>query len=147
VVALRTPGLRAVDVDGQTVALRLLADRRDELGAARTLTVNRMHRLLVELIPGGAKTFLFATQAKALLAGVRPRDVAGKTRRRLAAKLIVELDGIDKKIKAAKSAYGPGRCCRIWRSHDGPPAPFRCGRTGADGTWARVGSQLLTGRG
>jgi transposase len=101
VVALRTPGLRPVLVDGVTVALRLLVDRRDELGAARTLTVNRLHRLLVELIPGGAKAFLSATQAKALLATVRPRDVVGKTRRRLAAELVVELDGIDKRIKAA----------------------------------------------
>ena len=76
-------------------------NRRDELGAARTLTVNRLHRLLADLIPGGAKTFLSATQAKALLATVRPRDVVGKTRRRLAAELVVELGGIDKKIKAA----------------------------------------------
>ena len=101
VVALRTPGLRPVLVDDLTVALRLLVDRRDELGAARTLTVNRLHRLLVELIAGGAKKFLSATQAKALLATVRPRDVVGKTRRRLAAELVVELDGIDKRIKAA----------------------------------------------
>jgi transposase len=101
VVALRTPGLRAVQVDDATVALRLLVDRRDELGAARTVTVNRLHRLLVALIPGGAKTFLSATQAKALLATVRPREVVGKTRRKLAAELIVELDGIDKRIKAA----------------------------------------------
>ena len=55
VVALRTPGLRAVQVDDTTVALRLLVDRRDELGAARTLTVNRLHRLLVELVPGGRR--------------------------------------------------------------------------------------------
>ncbi|NHC13135.1 IS110 family RNA-guided transposase [Motilibacter deserti] len=102
VVALRTPSLRVVVLDDATVALRLLVDRRDELGAARTLTVNRLHRLLVELIPGGAKKFLSATQAKALLATVRPRDVGGKTRRQLAAELIVELEGIDKKIKAAK---------------------------------------------
>lgn len=101
VVALRTAGLRPVQVDGATVALRLLVDRRDELGAARTLTVNRLHRLLVELIPGGAKTFLSATQAKALLATVRPRDLVGKTRRKLAAELIAELDGIDKRIKVA----------------------------------------------
>lgn len=101
VVALRTPGLRAVQLDDSTVALRLLVDRRDELGAARTLTVNRLHRLLVELVAGGAKTFLSATQAKALLATVRPRDVVGKTRRRLAAELIVELDRIDKRIKTA----------------------------------------------
>lgn len=43
VVALRTPGLRSVQVDDTTVALRLLVDRRDELGAARTWTVNRLH--------------------------------------------------------------------------------------------------------
>ncbi len=102
VVALRTSGLRSVQVDDATVALRLLVDRRDELGAARTLTVNRLHRLLVELVPGGAKKFLSATQAKALLAAVRPRDVVGKTRRQLAAELIGELETIDKRIKAAK---------------------------------------------
>jgi transposase len=101
VVALRTPGLRAVRVDDATVALRLLAGRRDELGSARTVTVNRLHRLLVELIPGGAKKDLSATQAKALLATVRPRDVVGKTRRKLAAELVVELDRIDRKIKVA----------------------------------------------
>jgi transposase len=102
VVALRTPGLRAVQVDDSTVALRLLVDRRDELGAARTLTVNRLHRLLVELVPGEAKKFLSATQARALLASVRPRDVVGTTRRQLAAELVGELEAIDKKIKAAK---------------------------------------------
>ena len=101
VVALPTPGLRVVQADDATVALRLLADLRDELGAVRTLTVNRLHRLLVELIPGGAKTFLSATQAKALLATVRPRDVVGRTRRKLAAELIAELVRIDRKIKAA----------------------------------------------
>jgi len=65
------------------------------------LTVNRLHRLLLELVPGGAKTFLSATQAKALLATIRPHDVVGSTRRRLAAELIVELDRIDKKMKTA----------------------------------------------
>ena len=101
VVALRTPSLRPVKVDDATVALRLLVDRRDELGASRTTTVNRLHRLLVELIPGGAKKFLSARQARALLASVRPRDVVGKTRRQLAAELVTELENIDKRIKAA----------------------------------------------
>src|SRR3954471_11722979 len=99
VVALRSPNLREVQADDATVALRLLADRRDELGSARTLTVNRLHRLLVELIPGGAKTFLSADQAKKLRASVRPRDVVDKPRRQLAAELIDELARIDKKIK------------------------------------------------
>ena len=101
VVALRTPGLRTVLVDDATVALRLLVDRRDELGAARTLTVNRLHRLLADLVPGGAKKDLTAPQARDLLARIRPRDVVGKTRRRLAADLVADLEAVDKKIKTA----------------------------------------------
>jgi transposase len=93
--------LRVVAVDDVTVALRLLVDRRDELGVARTETVNRLHRLLLELLPGGAKRCLSITHAKALLASVRPRDVVGRTRRRLAAELISELIAIDKRIKTA----------------------------------------------
>jgi transposase len=66
VVGLRTDGLRRIQVDDATVALRLLADRRDELGLARSQTVNRLHRLLLELLPGGAKKFLSAQQARTL---------------------------------------------------------------------------------
>jgi transposase len=98
---LHSPGLRVITADDAMVALRLLADRRDELGVARSQTVNRLHRLLLELLPGGAKKFLSAAQAKNLLATVRPRDVAGKTRRRLAAEMITELARTDKRIKAA----------------------------------------------
>jgi hypothetical protein len=101
VVALRTPGLRQVIVDDTTVALRLLVDRRDQLGRARTEVVSRLHHLLLELVPGGAKQFLSAQQARALLGTVRPRDVVGKTRRWLASELIHELVTIDKKIKIA----------------------------------------------
>jgi transposase len=103
VVALRTPDLRQVVVDDTTVALRLLVDRRDQLGRARTEVVSRLHHLLLELIPGGAKKFLSAQQARALLNTVRPRDVVGKTRRWLASELIHELVTIDKKIKVANA--------------------------------------------
>ncbi len=101
VVAVRTPSLLQVRPDDRSVALRMLADRRDELGVARTAAVSRLHRLLLELIPGGAKKFLSVTQARKLLASVRPRDLVGKTRRQLAAELITELAMLDKKIKSA----------------------------------------------
>ena len=100
--ALRSPNLVQVEVSPDLVVLGMLADRRDELGRARTQTINRIHRLLLELIPGGAKQFLSAAQARALIATTRPRDIVGKTRRRLAAELITELEGIDRKIKACK---------------------------------------------
>ncbi|MET7403941.1 IS110 family transposase, partial [Dactylosporangium sp. NPDC005572] len=103
VAALRANGLRQVAVDDVTVALRLLVDRRDELGRARTEAVSRLHHLLLELVPGGAKQFLSAPQARALLNSVRPRDIVGRTRRQLASELITEVAVIDKKIKAANS--------------------------------------------
>jgi transposase len=93
--------LRQVTVDDAAVALRLLVDRRDRLGRVRTETVSRLHTLLLELVPGGAKKYLSAPQARALLGTVRPRDIVGRTRRQLASELITELAGIDKKIKDA----------------------------------------------
>lgn len=103
VAALRTHGLRPVVVDDETVALRLLVDRRDDLGRARTNLINRIHKLLLELLPGGAKTFLTAPQARALLNTVRPRDLVDRTRRGIASELISELVQVDKKIKAANA--------------------------------------------
>ena len=100
--ALRSPNLVILEVDPDLVVLGLLADRRDELGRARTQTINRIHRLLLELLPGGAKQFLSAAQARTLIAAIRPRDIVGKTRRRLAAELITELEGIDRKIRTCQ---------------------------------------------
>lgn len=54
------------------MVLRMLADRRDELGVTRTAVVSRLHRLLLELVPGGAKQFLRPT---------RPTAVGGADRR------------------------------------------------------------------
>ena len=78
----------------------MLVDRRQELTRARVQTVNRLQRLLSELTPGTAKKNLTALQAKAILASVRPRDIAGKTRKRLALEQLADLIAVDKKIKA-----------------------------------------------
>ena len=102
-VALRTPNLVRVEVDDDLVVMGMLVDRRDELGRARTQTINRLHKLgLLELFPGGAPKFLSSHKARAMIATIKPRDIVGKTRRRLTVELIVELEGIDKKIKAIK---------------------------------------------
>lgn len=51
--ALNSRHVAAVRTDGVLVSLRLLPDRRDELGALRTQAVCRFHRQLAELTPGG----------------------------------------------------------------------------------------------
>ena len=99
VVAVRTKSLRVLAYDVELEALRMLADRREELTRARVQAVNRLQRLLSELTPGKAKKDITALQAKAILASVRPRDLAGKTRRRLAAEQLTELVAVEKKIK------------------------------------------------
>jgi transposase len=100
-VATRMAGLRPLVDDEQLAVLRILVDRRRSLGEDHTRMVSQLHQLLLELIPGGAKKDLSAAQAKALLATVRPRDAAGRARRRVAAELIADLERVYQRKKAA----------------------------------------------
>jgi transposase len=100
-VGTRMTGLRPVVDDQQLAVLRILVDRRRALGEEHTRLVSQLHQLLLELIPGGAKRFLSAAQARVMLAKVRPRDAAGKARRRVAAELITDLERIYQRSKAA----------------------------------------------
>ncbi|SOC57694.1 IS110 family transposase [Ornithinimicrobium cerasi] len=101
IVAVRTQGLRVLKVDGELEALRMLADRREALTRRRVQSVNRLQALLAELLPGQAKKDITTGQAKVMLASVRPRDIAGKTCRRIAAEELSELVAVEVKIKKA----------------------------------------------
>ena len=101
IVGVRTKTLSVLRPDGELEALRMLCDRREELTRLRVQTVNRLHRLLAELVPGNAKKDLTALQAKAILATVRPRDIAGKTRRKIAAEELADLLTVEAKMKKA----------------------------------------------
>ncbi|GAA3837163.1 IS110 family transposase [Nocardioides panacisoli] len=100
-VGTRMSGLRPVVRDEQREVLRLLVDRRRSIGEEHTRKVSQLHALLLELVPGGAKKDLSAAQAKKSLAGVRPRDVVGKTRKRVAAELVADLERLYLRKKAA----------------------------------------------
>jgi hypothetical protein len=66
-VALHHPSLRQVVPEDQTVVLRLLSERRDDLAHERARVLNRLHQLFRELVPGGAQIGLSATKAAVLL--------------------------------------------------------------------------------
>lgn len=100
-VGVRMAGLRPVANNDQLAILRMLVDRRRSIGEDHTRMTSQLHQLLLDLIPGGAKKDLSAAQAKALLAGVRPRDEVGKTRRRIAAELITDLERLYQRKKDA----------------------------------------------
>ncbi len=59
------PGYDRV-ADADLDVLRLLADRRRQIGEEHTRKVSQLHALLLELLPGGAKKDVSATQARAL---------------------------------------------------------------------------------
>ncbi len=74
VVALRTRNLTHVRVDDELVALRLLADRRDELGRTRTQTINRLHRLRALVLVAGFTSLRYGE-----LVALRRDDVNTRT--------------------------------------------------------------------
>jgi transposase len=70
------------------VGPHLLTKRREDLVAARTQTINRLHRLLMDLVPGGARRNLTVKRAATLLAAVTPAGTPAVIRWQLAGDLI-----------------------------------------------------------
>jgi transposase len=66
VAARNARQLRQVGVEDHAVVLRRLTNRRQDLVGLRTQTINRLHRLLVDLVPGGAGPNLTANRAAVL---------------------------------------------------------------------------------
>jgi transposase len=95
--------LRQVGVDDQAVVLHLLTKRRQDLVAMRTQTINRLHRLLMDLVPGGARRNLTAKRAAALLAAVTPAGAPAVTRWQLTADLIADVRQLDQQIAAVEA--------------------------------------------
>jgi transposase len=97
-VAQHHPDLRPVGCEDHSAVLRLLSDRRDELAAERRRVVNRLHRLLRDLHPGGAPTELSAQSASRLLATTRPCSAADVERKVMARQLVVDLRRLDRAL-------------------------------------------------
>jgi transposase len=102
VAGLRAKDLKVVTPDDATTVLRLLTDRHQELVEQRIACLNRLHDLLSQLIPGGAKPGLTVAAAKTMLASVRPRDQVGKARKLVAVEYLTELTSLNARLKELK---------------------------------------------
>jgi transposase len=103
VAARSVPSLRQVRVEDQAVVLHLLTKRRQDLVAARTQTINRLHRLLMDLVPGGARRNLTAKRAAALLSDVTPIGAPAVTRWQLATELVADIRQLEQHIAAVEA--------------------------------------------
>jgi transposase len=91
-------GLTEVAEEDYATVLRMLSDRRDNLVTERTRTINRLHVLLRNLVPGGAAKQLSADKAATLLGAVRPASAPGRARRQLARDLVADVRALDRRL-------------------------------------------------
>lgn len=106
VAGLRGRGLELVQPDDAAMVFKLLSDRRQQLVSQRIATVNRLHQLIQELLPGGASKRLTAKKARELLSSIRPRQSVAKTRKALALEQLADLEHLDAKLKAMQARIG-----------------------------------------
>jgi transposase len=103
IAARHAPSLRQVGVEDQATVLHLLTKRRQDLVAVRTQTINWLHRLLMDLVPGGAHRNLTAKRATALLSGVTPTSAPAVTRWQLATELVDDVRQLEQQITAVEA--------------------------------------------
>ena len=103
IAARSVSSLRQVRVEDQATVLHLLTKRRDDLVATRTQTINRLHRLLLDLVPGGARRNLTTKRAAALLAAVTPAGAPAVTRWQLATELVADARQLEQRIVAVEA--------------------------------------------
>jgi transposase len=84
--------------EGHAEILRLLTERREDLVAERTRSLNRLHVLLRDLLSDPVGKQLSADAAARLLRRARPRHPAGRVRRWLASELVRDVRAQDRRI-------------------------------------------------
>src|ERR671912_2126278 len=100
--ALRNDRLASVQPEdgpeGHAEILRLLTERREDLVAERTRSLNRLHVLLRDLLSDPVRKQLSADAAAKLLRRAKPRHPAGRVRRRLASEVVRDVRTLDRRI-------------------------------------------------
>jgi transposase len=88
-----------VTPEGPATVLAMLDERRTNLTVQRTRTINQLHAVLRDLLPGGASTDLTADQASAILARIRPASTVERARKDLARDLVADVRVLDGRLR------------------------------------------------
>ena len=103
VAALHAPSLARVRPADHVTVCRLLAKRHTDVACWRTKQCCRLHALVAELVPGGIDKEVVVTQARSLLEGIEPQDVAAVERHRQALELVDDIDHLDVVLKDSRA--------------------------------------------
>ena len=103
VAALRARSLAPVRPADHVTVCRLLVKHHNDLARWRNKLCCRLHALVGELVPGGIDREVVVNQARSLLDGIEPDDVAAVERHRQAVELIAELDHLDVVLRDSRA--------------------------------------------
>ena len=103
VAALRAPSLAVVRRADHTTVWRLLVKHHSDLARWRNKLCCRLHALVGELAAGGIDKQVVVNQARSLLDGIEPDDVAAAERHRQAVELVTELEHLDVVMRASRA--------------------------------------------
>jgi transposase len=101
VAALRSSGLRQVSAVGHSEVLRLLAKRNTDIGNLRCQAVERVHALVTELVGGGIKKELYASDLQRFLDQFVPTTEVERIRVELVTELLEDIRRLDALLKAS----------------------------------------------
>jgi transposase len=107
IAALRAPSLAVVRPADHITVCRLLAKRHTDVAPWRTKLCCRLHALVGELMTGGISKEVVVTQARSLLNGIQPGDVAAVERHRLAVELVDEIEHLDVVVRIRGQVSAP----------------------------------------
>jgi transposase len=102
IAALRGHDVAALTIEDQNVVMRVWARRYHDLGRLRTQAVCRVHTVLGELVAGGVRRDLQASQAIAVLDRIHAETPITQAKVELARELVADLQRIDAQRRDAK---------------------------------------------
>jgi transposase len=79
--------------------MKIWVRRRREVARTRNRAANRLHAVLLELVPGGIHGEISAGQAAKVLEGLAPTGAVGTARRELAEELLDDLRRLDAQLR------------------------------------------------
>jgi transposase len=90
--------LHPVHPEDTATVIAMLNERRDNLIATRTRTVNQLHALLRDLSPAGLTGELTALAASRLLRTIRPDGLVAQQRKLLATDMLADIRALDRHL-------------------------------------------------
>lgn len=100
--ALRAKRLSEVTKEDHAAVMRLWARRRKDLTSARTRVANRLHAVILELVPGGYAGEIYASRVARLLEAFEPLGAVASARKELAEELLGHLVRLDAQLAELK---------------------------------------------